>query len=156
MSVLQLQATCAFLFSVALLVQISRHAKNGLSARNIGYLFVVFMAASSLPVGVVLCSCALFREWEDLGARVDDEHALYVSAAGAMLLISSYITISGVFKKWAGTRRSTQSSDDTISKTGGQAARLQSATKRTRVTSKTTDMVADGYGKNVRPTGTDE
>lgn len=95
-SILNWQGLCA-LTAVALLTSVILIRHRKLSLENIGPLFSTFMAAASLPVAVHLCSFVLPISRGSAAIVFPDQYALYVSAAGFILLISSGLTICQLF-----------------------------------------------------------
>jgi hypothetical protein len=92
MRILHWQGLCAFT-TVLLMTSIILFRRRKLIHEDIGSLFSTFMAASSVPVAIHLCSFALPMA-QGTGAIVfPDLYALYVSAAGFVFLLSSGVTI---------------------------------------------------------------
>lgn len=96
MKVLDLQGLCAFaaFASLALAILIRRRR---LTHEDIGPLFSTFMAASTLPVALHLCSFVLPVQRERGDIVVPDQYAFYIAAAGLILLVSSGVTICQLF-----------------------------------------------------------
>lgn len=96
MKILYIQGLCAFTAFLLLALTILARRKR-LTHEDIGPLFSTFMAASTLPVAIHLCSFVLPMP-RDPGALVfPDLYALYISAAGLILLVSSCVTICQLF-----------------------------------------------------------
>lgn len=107
-SILNWQGLCA-LTAVALLTLVILIRQRKLSLENIGPLFSTFMAAASLPVAVHLCSFVLPISRGSAAIVFPDQYALYISAAGFILLISSGLTICQLFTAQARRVRMTAS-----------------------------------------------
>lgn len=96
MTILYAQGVCAFaaFVSLALVILIRRRR---LAHEDIGPLFSTFMAASTLPVALHLCSFVLPMPRGPGTIVFPDLYALYISAAGLILLVSSGVTICQLF-----------------------------------------------------------
>jgi hypothetical protein len=95
-SMLHWQGICAFAAAVPLaLVILIRRRK--LTLEDIGALFVTFVAAGSLPVALRLSSLALPIPRDQSIVAFLEQHALYISAAGFVVVLISVMTICQFF-----------------------------------------------------------
>jgi hypothetical protein len=96
MKILDLQGLCASTAFVLLALVILIRRKR-LTHEDIGPLFSTFMAAGTLPIALHLCSFVLPTRHASGDLVFPDQYALYISAAGLILLVSSCVTICQLF-----------------------------------------------------------
>lgn len=120
MKILYIQGLCAFTTFLFLALAILARRRK-LTHEDIGPLFSTFMAASTVPVAIHLCSFVLPMPRDPGALTFPDLYALYISAAGLILLVSSCVTICQLFATRIRRQAVTDGQADMSTSRGGQS-----------------------------------